>query len=73
MAYMHVLARLLPEFARGLSDRVCHVFPVSTADGWPEVLRAYCGFAIAPGQAEQLDAPTGMPCVLCLLRMPVSG
>lgn len=72
MVRTHVLARLLPEFAYRHSDRSCHVFPVSTAEGWPEVLRAYCGLAIAPGQAERLDAPAGMPCVVCLLRMPLS-
>jgi hypothetical protein len=71
MADRHVLARLLPEFTRGHSDRSCHVFPVSTDEGWPEVLHAYCGLAIASEQAERLESPVGMPCVVCLLRMAV--
>lgn len=36
----------------------------------PEKLTALCGQAFAPGEAEQLNEPRGMPCEVCLLRSP---
>jgi len=32
------------------------------------VLEAYCGYTIAPGEAEVLNEPDGLPCTACLLR-----
>jgi hypothetical protein len=63
----HVLARVLPEHARTEQDRSCHIFPLPEPGEFPELLRAYCGFVITPGQAERLSAPTGMPCMPCML------
>lgn len=33
----------------------------------PEALEAYCGYTIAPSEAEVLDEPDGLPCTACLL------
>jgi hypothetical protein len=72
-AQPHVLARVLPEIARTERDKSCHVFPLPAIGLLPEVLRAYCGFTITPGQAERLEAPTGMPCLSCLLMGSMPG
>jgi hypothetical protein len=69
----HVIARVLPELARTERDRTCHVFPIPADEPAPATLRAYCGFEIAPGQAERLDSPGGMPCVVCLLIVAVAS
>jgi hypothetical protein len=37
----------------------------------PERLTAHCGTEIAPGLAELVDGFAGMPCTLCLLRVPL--
>lgn len=70
-ARTHVIARVRPELARSERDHSCHVFPLPdgasfTGDS-PESLEAYCGYEIAPGEAEVLDAPNGLPCTACLL------
>jgi hypothetical protein len=56
----------------GERDRMVHVVPVS-AEVMPEVLTAYCGAMFAPGSAEMLPEPSGMPCFLCLVRTPLPG
>ncbi|MDA3646597.1 hypothetical protein LZ318_25665 [Saccharopolyspora indica] len=63
----HLIARVRPEFARGERDLCCHFFPLPEEGAVPEVLRAYCGFDIHPGEAESLDEPAGMPCLGCLM------
>src|SRR5439155_6655557 len=45
--------------------------PVPQSGEVPEVLRAYCGEAIAPGCADLLTAISGMPCQSCLAASPV--
>ena len=57
----------------GERDRVVHVVPVPDPAAIPEVLTAYCGQEFAPGTTELLSVPRGMPCVLCLVRVPGSG
>ncbi|GAA4613722.1 hypothetical protein [Saccharopolyspora hordei] len=69
----HFIARVRVEHARGERDRSCHFFPLPTGGTTPPVLRAYCGFTIQPGQAESLDAPTGMPCLGCLMAAALSS
>ena len=64
------MARLRPEFARGERERCCHLFPVPLPGTVPRMLHAYCGRTIAPGQAELLDRPHGMPCATCILLSP---
>ncbi|MBB5152973.1 hypothetical protein [Saccharopolyspora phatthalungensis] len=64
----HLIARVRAEFARSEQEKSCHFFPLPEENSLlPSRLRAYCGFAIVPGQAETLDGPAGMPCVHCLL------
>ncbi|MFI9387158.1 hypothetical protein [Kutzneria sp. NPDC052558] len=67
------VARLRPEFARGERDRCCHLFPAPPAGAVPKILHAYCGQQIAPGQAELMDRPRGMPCVTCMLLSPADS
>lgn len=67
------IARLRPEFARGERERCCHLFPVPLPGAVPKMLHAYCGQRIAPGQAELLDRPRGMPCESCILLSPADG
>jgi hypothetical protein len=55
----------------GERERVCHVVPAPDRDAVPGALVAYCGLRIAPGTADLLAAPAGMPCVGCLVRMPL--
>jgi hypothetical protein len=55
----------------GERERVCHVVPVPDENEVPDALTAYCGFRIAAGAAELLAAPAGMPCVGCLVHMPL--
>lgn len=69
-ARTHVIARVRPELARTERDHSCHVFPLpeDAAGGSPPAsLHAYCGYSIAPGQAEVLEAPNGLPCTACLI------
>ncbi|MEV4643740.1 hypothetical protein [Saccharopolyspora sp. NPDC049426] len=68
----HLIARVRPEFARSEQDKSCHFFPLPNGDPLPDTLRAYCGFSIAPGQAEALDGPAGMPCLGCLMAAALS-
>ena len=39
-----------------------------TSGSSQDVLEAYCGYTIAPGEAEVLNEPDGLPCTACLLR-----
>jgi hypothetical protein len=68
-----------PGFLRGAThngrtvgewDRVVHLFPIPTGPTIPDELRAYCGLAITPGQAELVGVGTGMPCVACIVIAP---
>ena len=59
-----LLVRLLPGVV-GESRRVVHVVPAPAGDVIPDLLVAYCGERIAPGAAERLDGPAGMPCERC--------
>ncbi|MGH3492076.1 MAG: hypothetical protein ACRDQ1_02415 [Sciscionella sp.] len=55
----------------GETRRVVHLFPASaSAHRLPLYLVALCGATFAPGQLDQLDEPCGMPCELCLSRLP---
>lgn len=36
----------------------------------PEFLSAYCGLRIGPGMGEVLPSAVGMPCELCMARLP---
>jgi hypothetical protein len=54
----------------GETDRVVHLFPIPSGRVIPEQLRAFCGLAIRPGQAELVTVGTGMPCVACVLAAP---
>lgn len=56
----------------GETKRVCHIVPVMPG-AIPEFLTAHCGLRIEPGTAELLESPAGMPCVPCLLRVPLPG
>lgn len=69
---VEVLVRLRPGVV-GETRRVCHVVPVQLGGSVPEFLTAYCGLRIEAGTADLLDGPTGMPCVPCLVRMPLPG
>ncbi|WP_433871841.1 hypothetical protein [Saccharopolyspora sp. CA-218241] len=70
----HLIARVLPEYARNEQDKSCHFFPLPAGGGpLPESLRAYCGFHITPGVAEALEGPAGMPCTTCLVTATISG
>jgi hypothetical protein len=65
---------LLVRLRRGVvgeTQRTSHIVPAPKAGGIPDVLTAYCGMTIAPGAAELLNAPAGMPCVLCLASAPM--
>lgn len=55
----------------GERERTCHLVPYTDSDAIPRSLMAYCGLEIAPGSAELLDGPFGMPCELCLARSPI--
>ncbi|MFC7342174.1 hypothetical protein [Saccharopolyspora griseoalba] len=70
----HLIARVRAEFARTEHEKSCHFFPLPPdGDGeLPETLRAYCGFEIAPGQAEAFEGPVGMPCLTCLMAAALS-
>ncbi|GDY28827.1 hypothetical protein [Gandjariella thermophila] len=65
-----ILLVRLREGLRGERERVVHVVPVPEPDAVPDALTAFCGERIAPGSAELLPGPAGMPCVPCLVRMP---
>jgi hypothetical protein len=65
-----LLVRLRPGTA-GERERVVHVVPMPDPKAPPETLTAYCGLTIAPDSAELLPGPAGMPCVPCLVRMPL--
>lgn len=58
-------AGVVGERARG-----CHIIPAPVESAMPARLVALCGTEFAPGQAELLPRPMGMPCELCLLRIP---
>jgi hypothetical protein len=66
---LQILVRYLPG-AVGESRRVIHVVPIPDVDDIPEVLVAHCGEQIRPGVAEQLYAPIGAPCNVCLFVAP---
>lgn len=55
----------------GQRQRSCHVVPVPDAAEILAFLTAYCGLQIAPGSAEIVLSPGGMPCESCLARSPV--
>ncbi|GLY69463.1 hypothetical protein [Amycolatopsis taiwanensis] len=50
----------------GERRRVCHIVPIPDAGPIPHQLRALCGEAIVPGDAEVLNRIAGMPCEACL-------
>jgi hypothetical protein len=63
----------------GETRRIVHLVPlpqlVETTPGGtpaqpPDRLVALCRQTFAPGDAEQLNEPRGMPCEVCLLRSP---
>ncbi|QUH01059.1 hypothetical protein HUO13_09695 [Saccharopolyspora erythraea] len=72
-AQPHLIARVRPELARTERELSCHLFPLPADGTLPASLRAYCGFDIVPGQAEQLDGPAGMPCMPCLLQAALAS
>jgi hypothetical protein len=45
----------------GETDRVVHLFPIPSGRVIPERLRAFCGLAIRPGDAELVTVGTGCP------------
>jgi hypothetical protein len=55
----------------GESRRSCHLVPVPDTAVFPAVLTAFCGERIEPGSADVLEDPVGMPCVECLVRVPM--
>jgi hypothetical protein len=55
----------------GLTRRVVHVVPLPSTEVMPDRLTAHCGTEIAPGLAEMVEGFVGMPCTLCLLRVPL--
>ncbi|MDX8032976.1 hypothetical protein SK803_22385 [Lentzea sp. BCCO 10_0856] len=66
-----LLVRLRPGVV-GETQRACHLVPTPPNDVMPTSLVAYCGLVIQPGTADLLSAPDGMPCVSCLLRIPLA-
>ncbi|MEV7043937.1 hypothetical protein [Amycolatopsis sp. NPDC051061] len=54
----------------GETDRVVHLIPVPATETMPEHLTALCDLEIRPGDAEHVDAGTGMPCIPCLNAVP---
>lgn len=62
---MRIFVRYLPHVV-SQARRVVHVVLIPHVDEVPEELVAYCGERIKPGTAEQLSAPTGAPCVVCM-------
>lgn len=65
-----ILVRLKPGLT-GETKRVVHLVRVPDSGNVPEELTAYCGERFEPGTIEFLPAPTGMPCVRCLITAPV--
>jgi hypothetical protein len=69
-------AVLLLRYRQGLvgeSRRLVHIASVPD-DGAPmESLTVYCGHSFAPGEAELVGGPGGVPCLACLMRAPVPG
>ena len=64
----------LVRFRRGVvgeTKRVCHIVPLPTHHEIPDVLTAFCGTEIGPGQADILPRITGMPCEWCIARAPL--
>lgn len=62
---IQILVRYLPGVV-GESRRVIHVVRITNVAEIPDVLVALCGERIRPGVAEQLYAPIGAPCNVCL-------
>lgn len=54
----------------GERDRVVHIVPVPNPDAIPDALTAYCGQEFPPGTTEMLSDPRGMPCLVCVVRVP---
>lgn len=66
-----LLVRLRPAVGLGERKRLVHM--VSMPDNGlelPDVLAAWCGFEVKPGEAEMLGRFTGMPCAKCLAFSP---
>jgi hypothetical protein len=57
----------------GETKRVCHLVPTPEGDMVPDMLIAFCGTEIRPGEADLLPRIMGMPCESCLARAPVAG
>lgn len=76
-ARTHVIARVHRELAQSERDHSCHVFPLPAEADFPgdspKTLEAYCGYTIAPGEAEVLEVPSGLPCTACLLSSMLQG
>lgn len=69
-----LLVRLRPDIGVGERRRVVHMVPVPSSEGaLPDVLTAWCGFQIKPGEAQTLERFAGMPCERCLSRAPTPG
>lgn len=64
-----VAVRLLPGVV-GETKRLCHIAAIPQRVPEADPLTAYCGVRIWRGQAEILPVPQGMPCELCLARVP---
>jgi hypothetical protein len=65
---------LLVRFRAGVVGeraRQCHIVPAPQGATMPTRLVALCGTEFAPGQAELLPRPMGMPCEACLLSVPL--
>lgn len=54
----------------GESRRTVHVVPAPVGGEMTAVLVAYCGQTFEPGQADHLPDIIGMPCELCVVRVP---
>lgn len=66
-----LLVRLRPAVGVGERQRTVHMVPIPETDGvMPDVLAAWCGFKIKPGEAETLERFAGMPCEKCLAHAP---
>ncbi|GLY70900.1 hypothetical protein [Amycolatopsis taiwanensis] len=55
----------------GERARVAHLVPVPEGMSRPERLATCCGAKFGPGELELLDRVVGMPCEVCLSRVPL--
>lgn len=60
----------------GETRRTVHVVPAPDGDELPDILFAYCGQQIKPGEAERVEPFAGMPCERCgrsVITAPLPG